>query len=185
MDSTTPLVAMPASTRWSCGRPAPGRPTIPDPAAILRPLGEAGGAEEVAAVIAFWRELGLPGLTERRAALSASGAGRRAGWLDVGQMFWQSSGRKKMLGAPFLRMLLLVPWCRFRYQALAGIGEVTPDTVRVWFTIWPVLSAVKSISMYKTPPWLWQLPVWMCAACIPGLTPLALTVTVRVWAVGL
>src|SRR5215813_12525574 len=100
-------------------------------------------------------------------------------WWDVGQMFWQSSGRKKMLGLPFLRMLLLVPWCRLRYQALAGIGEVTPDTVRVWFTIWPPLLAVKSSSMYRTPPWLWQLPVWTCAACMPRLTPLAFTVTVR------
>jgi len=38
-------------------------------------------------------------------------------------MFWQSSGRKKMPGWPFLTMLLLVPWCRLRYQTLAGIGE--------------------------------------------------------------
>src|SRR5215469_3806191 len=45
-------------------RPAPPPQSVAAPAAILRPMGEAGGAEEVAAVVAFWRELGLPGLVD-------------------------------------------------------------------------------------------------------------------------
>ncbi|MGH3396470.1 MAG: hypothetical protein ACRDPO_17450 [Streptosporangiaceae bacterium] len=32
---------------------------------------------------------------------------------------------------PPLRMVLLVPWCRLRYQPAAGIPLVTPETDRV------------------------------------------------------
>jgi len=72
------------------------------------------------------------------------------------------------VGWPLARMVLLVPWCRLRYQPVAGSGVVTPVTVRTSWLIWPWLSAVKSISMYWTGPWLMQLPRWMCAACAPG-----------------
>src|SRR6516164_7817483 len=48
---------------YQCAR-RPSRPGVRDPAAILRPVGEAGRAEEVAAVTAFWQELGLPGLVD-------------------------------------------------------------------------------------------------------------------------
>src|ERR1039458_9525494 len=97
----------------------------------------------------------------------------------------QSSGRKAGVGWPLARMLLLVPWCRLRYQPVAGSGVVTPVTVLTSCMIWPPLSAVKSISMYWTGPWLMQLPMWMCAACAPGVRPLAVRVTVMVLAPGL
>ena len=64
-----------------------------------------------------------------------------------------------MVGCPFLRMLLLVPWCRLRYQPLGGIGVGTFVITRVWLTIWPWLLADRSVSMYCTGPWLWQLPM--------------------------
>ncbi len=56
-------------------------------------------------------------------------------------MFAQSSGRKLAVGCPLATMLLLLPWCRLRYQPVAGTGLVTPVTVRTWFTIRPALSA--------------------------------------------
>ena len=40
--------------------------------------------------------------------------------------------------------------------------------------------ATRSASMYLTGPWRMQLPRWMWAACGPGVSPLAETVTVRV-----
>ena len=43
-------------------------------------------------------------------------------------MLAQSSGRKAIVGAPLLRMVWLVPWCRLRYQPLAGIPVATSVT---------------------------------------------------------
>src|SRR5262249_27773096 len=134
---------------------------------------------------------GTAGLRRGAPPPSPSGGGGGAGGGGWGTGFGRGGGGGRGVGRPSFGGFLVgarggwgdsaLAGC----QALAGIGVVTPATVRVWLTIWPLLSAVKSISMYRTPPWLWQLPVWMCAACMPGVTPLALTVTVRVWAVGL
>src|ERR1700683_595241 len=96
----------------------------------------------------------------------------------------QSSGRKFTVGWPLARMLALVPWCRFRYQPAAGTGMVTPVTVRTWPLTWPRALAMKCLRLYWTGPWLAQLPTWMCAACAPGVRPLAVSVTVMVRACG-
>jgi hypothetical protein len=56
------------------------------------------------------------------------------------------------------RIWLIPPMCRFRYQ-LPGPGKlVTPVTTRVWSTMTPLESAMKSGIMYLTAPWSWQLP---------------------------
>src|SRR6266851_5392213 len=85
-----------------------------------------------------------------------------------------------MVGLPFFRMVALFPWWMLRYQPLAGIRVVTPRTTRISFTIFPRPLATKSRSMYRTGPWLTQLPRWTWAACRPGVRPLAVTVTVSV-----
>ena len=100
-------------------------------------------------------------------------------------MFAQISGRKKMVGWPLLRMSPLLPWWMLRYQPRAGIGAVTCVKTRTACTIRPRRLATRSRSMYLTGPWLWQLPRWMWAACGPGVTPLAVTVTVSVWRLAL
>src|ERR1035441_134420 len=119
-----------------------------------------------------------------RAAPGPRGAGGvlGGGW---GSRPAAGTGGRAGVGWPLARMLLLVPWCRLRYQPVAGSGVVTPVTVLTSCMIWPPLSAVKSISMYWTGPWLMQLPMWMCAACAPGVRPLAVRVTVMVLAPGL
>ena len=46
-----------------------------------------------------------------------------------------------------LTMLLLLPWCRLRYQPPVSSTAVTPVTVRVWWSMLPLASALKSMSM--------------------------------------
>src|SRR5215469_2348985 len=153
-----------------------------------RAAGRAAGA--VMSLMGTSAELGsvwLGGARRPSAGCPPGGGGGAAGRWRLrrsDQSAEQSSGRKKMVGWPFCRMLLLLPWCRLRYQPVVGIGVVTPVITRVWLVMLPALSAEWSISMYWTGPWLMQLPRWMCAACMPGLTPLAVTVTFSVCAAG-